>query len=75
MSESDVLKEVKTLARRINGYKGRIKRDLAKLDTNFTTLEANPASIYQLEQVRRHFGYVDSGFTGGVRGRMDGESG
>ena len=60
MAEPDVKKEVRTIARRINGYKGRIKLDLAKLDTNFTTLEASPASIYQLEQVRRHFGHVDT---------------
>ena len=53
-------KQVGALARRINGYKGRIKLDLAKLDTNFTTLQGSPASFIQLEQVRRHFKHVDS---------------
>ena len=60
MSGPDVKKQVGALARRINGYKGRIKLDLAKLDTNFTTLEGSPASLIQLEQVRRHFKHVDS---------------
>ena len=60
MSGPDVRKEVGAIARRINGYKGRIKLDLAKLDTNFTTLQGSPASFIQLEQVRRHFKHVDS---------------
>ena len=60
MSEPDVKKQVGNLARRINGYKGRVKLDLAKLDTNFTTLQGSPASYIQLEQVRRHFKHVDS---------------
>ena len=60
MSEPDVTKQVASLARRLNGYKGRIRRDLAKLDHNFTTLRGNPASFTQLEIVRRHFGHVDN---------------
>ena len=60
MSEPDVTKQVASLARRLNGYKGRIRQDLAKLDHNFTTLRGNPASITLLETVRRHFGHVDS---------------
>ena len=60
MSEPDVKKAVGALARRINGYKGRIKQDLAKLDTNFTTLQGSPGSFLQLEIVRRHFKHVDS---------------
>ena len=60
MSEPDVKKAVGALARRINGYKGRIKQDLAKLDTNFTNLQGSPGSFIQLEIVRRHFKHVDS---------------
>ena len=53
-------KAVASLARRLNGYKGRIRQDLAKLDHNFTTLRGSPASLLQLETVRRHFKHVDS---------------
>ena len=60
MSGPDVKKQVGAIARRINRYKGRIKLDLAKLDTNFTTLQGSPASFIQLELVRRHFKHVDS---------------
>ena len=60
MSESDVKKAVVSLARRLNGYKGRIRQDLAKLDHNFTTLRGSPASLLQLEAVRRYFKHVDS---------------
>ena len=60
MSEPEVKKELVSLARKLNGYKGRIRQDLAKLDHNFTTLRGNPASLTQLETVRRHFGHVDS---------------
>ena len=60
MSEPDVKKAVVSLARRLNGYKGRIRQDLAKLDHNFTTLRGNPGSLLQLETVRRYFKHVDS---------------
>ena len=60
MSESDVKQSVKQIARRIHGYKGKVKLDLAKLDTNFTTLKGNPASQDLLDQVKRHFNHVDT---------------
>ena len=60
MSEPDVTKAVASLARRLNGYKGRIRQDLAKLDHNFTTLRGSPASLLQLETVRRYFKHDDS---------------
>ena len=60
MSEPDVKKQVASLARRLNGYKGRIRLDLTKLDHNFTTLRGNPASLTLLETVRRYFEHVDS---------------
>ena len=59
MSESDVKQSVKQIARRIHGYKGKVKLDLAKLDTNFTTLKGNPASQDLLDQVKRHFDHFD----------------
>ena len=51
-------RQVVSLSRRLNGYKGRIRRDLTKLDHNFTTLGGNPASLNLLETVRRYFEVV-----------------
>ena len=60
MAEPDVKEAVKKLARRINGYKGKAKVDLTKLDHNFNSLEQNPASQDLLAQVKQHFDHVDA---------------
>ena len=44
MSEPEVKQSVKAIARRIL-WIGKVKLDLAKLDTNFTTLEGDMSSM------------------------------